>query len=128
MRLWSRALCPWGTTNRWAGAGAPSLAQECPHLLGHLRAVGPKESCAQGLGCSGWVGLDLGRWGGAETSERVLLWRPAGSSECIFKTHQCHMYPCLFILFLVFMYLFIYALLCSRKGFKVVMLSFDILF
>ena len=117
-----------GTTNQWAEAGAPSLSQECAHLLGHLRAVWLKESCARGLGCSGRVGLDLGRWGSAETSQRVPLWCPGGSSECISKTYQCHMYPCLFILFLVFMYLFIYALLCSRKGFKVVMLSFDVLF
>lgn len=51
-----------------------------------------------------------------------------GVPECISETLQCHMYPCLFILFLVFMYLFIYALPYSRKGFKVGMLSFDVLF
>ena len=45
-----------GTTNQWAEAGAPSLSQECAHLLGHLRAVWLKESCARGLGCSGRVG------------------------------------------------------------------------
>lgn len=51
-----------------------------------------------------------------------------GVPGCISETLQCHMYLCLFILFLVFMYLFINALPCSRKVFKVVTLSFDVLF
>lgn len=72
--------------------------------------------------------MGLGMWGGAEPRRGFRFGVLVGVPECISETLQCHMYPCLFILFLVFMYLFIYALLCSKKGFKVFTLSFDVLF